>query len=622
MVHVTFNSMVNGFPLPEVGKGKLSTAMLVCALAMSGCGGGGDAASQSATMGTSQNAQATNSSATATDLSFRNRYTSNKLTINNSGSGNVTSQPSGINCGTLCTTSVAYGTSVKLTATPSEGHVFSNWGGSCSGTSTTCTVAMSSAKSVSATFAVQPTAPSANYTLTVTDVGTGSGTVVSSTGGISCSSGSCTASIAAGTNVILTATPGNGFAFAGWSGACSGAASTCTVTMSAAESATATFATTTTGSGGGSGSVTATCAPTASSATLAVIATNSSGSLSTNQVLNSACSIDTAYGSVNGACYGSYAIQSNAYGTPPANTSFSMWANGASCWGINVTEPTDPNFVFWNAPEATRGFSFGVNSLLTSTGGVNVSALNAKYASASTPCPATGASQSVCAKWSMSVPGVAPQSAANTGNSTYGQWNALLDIYFHTVAKPSVQQNASFDLQIYQMVMDYTAGGSPNWATYLLGTYTTKTIGGITYLVSVNMQDPGTEGSTWVGYGGSNNTVAMFPLPTYPTSGSTGSYLWGQASMTHDVGGVIAWLSQPQTINGVTGIFDDAGRLLYDNVRKASVKSALINPSSYLTGLNAGYEVTLAVPNANYPNNTVFTTTNYWVALPGETVGN
>ena len=176
------------------------------------------------------------------------------------------------------------------------------------------------------------------------------------------------------------------------------------------------------------------------------------------------------------------------------------------------------------------------------------------------------------------------------------------------------------------MVMDWQAGGNPNWASYIIGTYTTKTIGGVTYLVTVNAQDPGTMGGstgTWVGSGGTLNTVALFVLPTYPTSTSSKSYLWGSASVTHDVGGIIAWLSQTQTIGAQTGIFDDAGHLLYDNARNANVTTPLIDPSYYLTGLNPGFEVVQASTNGGaYPNNSVYNTTNYWVALPGETVGN
>ena len=81
--------------------------------------------------------------------------------------------------------------------------------------------------------------PVAPY-LSVVKSGTGSGVVSSSTGGINCGS-ACSASIANGTLVILTATPDNGNTFTGWTGACNGTG-TCTITMDVAKSVTATFA--------------------------------------------------------------------------------------------------------------------------------------------------------------------------------------------------------------------------------------------------------------------------------------------------------------------------------------------------------------------------------------------
>ena len=81
------------------------------------------------------------------------------------------------------------------------------------------------------------------YALNVTKSGTGGGTVTSSAGGINCGS-TCSATLASGTTVTLTATAASGSTFAGWSGACSGTASTCTVSMTAARTVTATFNTT------------------------------------------------------------------------------------------------------------------------------------------------------------------------------------------------------------------------------------------------------------------------------------------------------------------------------------------------------------------------------------------
>ncbi len=69
-----------------------------------------------------------------------------------SGTGVVTSSPAGINCGADCTEDYATGASVTLTATPASGSTFTGWGNGCSGTATICTVTMSAARTVTATF--------------------------------------------------------------------------------------------------------------------------------------------------------------------------------------------------------------------------------------------------------------------------------------------------------------------------------------------------------------------------------------------------------------------------------------------------------------------------------------
>jgi uncharacterized repeat protein (TIGR02543 family) len=87
--------------------------------------------------------------------------TTSLLTVALSGSGTVTSAPGGINCGTSCSASYASGTNVTLTASAATGYSFSGWIGACSGTSAGCTVSMSAARSVAATFSqnVALTAP-------------------------------------------------------------------------------------------------------------------------------------------------------------------------------------------------------------------------------------------------------------------------------------------------------------------------------------------------------------------------------------------------------------------------------------------------------------------------------
>jgi hypothetical protein len=69
-----------------------------------------------------------------------------------SGSGMVTSSPAGVECGTTCSTSFPHGTSVVLSA-DAGANAFVGWSGACTG-QIGCTVAMTTAQSVTATFAV------------------------------------------------------------------------------------------------------------------------------------------------------------------------------------------------------------------------------------------------------------------------------------------------------------------------------------------------------------------------------------------------------------------------------------------------------------------------------------
>ena len=75
-----------------------------------------------------------------------------QTTLAGSASGTVTSSPAGINCGSDCSEVYAINTSVTLTASAGSGASFKEWGGACNGTSTTCTITMSAAKSATATF--------------------------------------------------------------------------------------------------------------------------------------------------------------------------------------------------------------------------------------------------------------------------------------------------------------------------------------------------------------------------------------------------------------------------------------------------------------------------------------
>lgn len=145
------------------------------------------------------------------------------------GSGSVSSSPSGILCGSDCSETYTAGTTVTLTATPATGSTFTGWSGACSGTGSTCYVSIDSASDVGAAFTLATT----SRVVTVSKSGYGSGAISSSPVGLSCAAVGCTlasASFPSTTAITLTATASTGSTFGGWSGACSGVSSSCALT--------------------------------------------------------------------------------------------------------------------------------------------------------------------------------------------------------------------------------------------------------------------------------------------------------------------------------------------------------------------------------------------------------
>ena len=77
----------------------------------------------------------------------------NTLSLGISGSGSVALSSPAKTCTTSCTTDYAGSSAtVTLTATPASKSQFAGWSGACSGTATTCTVAMNGDRTVTATF--------------------------------------------------------------------------------------------------------------------------------------------------------------------------------------------------------------------------------------------------------------------------------------------------------------------------------------------------------------------------------------------------------------------------------------------------------------------------------------
>ena len=73
------------------------------------------------------------------------------------GSGTVTSNPAGINCGATCDASLTG--NVTLTASPAGGSTFVGWDGDCLGAGLTCTLAMTADRSLRAQFALSAAIP-------------------------------------------------------------------------------------------------------------------------------------------------------------------------------------------------------------------------------------------------------------------------------------------------------------------------------------------------------------------------------------------------------------------------------------------------------------------------------
>ena len=136
---------------------------------------------------------------------------------------------------------VNYGASQMFTITPNIGYHITDVGvdGSSIGAVSAYTFTNVTANhTITAAFGVNA---STLYTLTVMLVGKGQGQVASLPPGLTCASGSCTATFAADAVVTLTATPLTATVFAGWSGAVVTTTNPLILTMDATKQVTATF---------------------------------------------------------------------------------------------------------------------------------------------------------------------------------------------------------------------------------------------------------------------------------------------------------------------------------------------------------------------------------------------
>ena len=121
------------------------------------------------------------------------------VTVTGNGSGQVSSDPTGIDCGEVCELpDLAEGSDVMLTAEASPGSTFTGWSGDIITTTSPITVTMDSIKTITATFALN------EYNITLTANPETGGTV---TGG---------GEVTHGDTVTVTANANPGYTFLHW----------------------------------------------------------------------------------------------------------------------------------------------------------------------------------------------------------------------------------------------------------------------------------------------------------------------------------------------------------------------------------------------------------------------
>jgi len=84
-------------------------------------------------------------------VTFEVQYLS--LSVSKTGNGTIADSSLSINCGTICSKNIAYGTSVNLLATPDSGYEFFDWANCPSPSGNSCSFSITSNTSVTSNFA-------------------------------------------------------------------------------------------------------------------------------------------------------------------------------------------------------------------------------------------------------------------------------------------------------------------------------------------------------------------------------------------------------------------------------------------------------------------------------------
>jgi hypothetical protein len=234
------------------------------------------------------------------------------------------------------------------------------------------------------------------FALSLSATGSGSGTLSSNPGGLNCTSaagttsGTCSAPLASGISVTLTATPAAGSTFTGWSGACSGSSATCTLTMDAEKSVTANF----NSAALSSQSIAFGTAPTVVVGGIGTVsATVSSGlPVTFSSTTPGICTVSGS--TVTGIAAGLCTLAANQAG----NSSFSQAAQVTQSFSINegAAAPGSPTIISITAGSGSATLNFTAPS---HTGGSAISAYTASCtASGQSTRTATGATSPLTVK--------------------------------------------------------------------------------------------------------------------------------------------------------------------------------------------------------------------------------
>jgi hypothetical protein len=308
--------------------------------------------------------------------------------------------------------------------------------------------------------------------------------------------------------------------------------------------------------------------------------------------------------------YGLYNVNFNDWGPDPGT--LTQWINGATCWATSSTT-TNTSANVSSYPNVHRGWTNNATLMQAQSSSGYPNTPN--WTTLSGMGIQASALTKAHVKWDITVPSTA------TATTTSSRWNALIDVYLHESsqggANPSSVNGVAWppkvDIQIMQMIMDQPLTGQPAAtsgfyaSTMTSAHYFVKTFSGVTYIGAIDMS-----GAYNVFNSTGGHTITMMVTPTMPTNPSTSkALLWGQTSVVHDVDAIISWFSQSNPL-------DDSGNSI-KNASGVTVSSPVIDPTWYLTAINAGFEIVYG--NSSGANNQ-WKTNNFWVAMQSEADGN